>query len=133
MPPIEINFFLCGKRLRPPPINLSEIELQRSIDVLSPYSHKDNGWMLCRFNPSVDTFTSNQEGSQKIAAWTPFNVNISQDDGVPESVVEYCQVIFSSPTEINAHCLYGSETIKTDGRSIRSEICYSCLRSTNLR
>ena len=36
MPPIEINFFLCGKRLRPVPISLSEIDLQRSIDVLSP-------------------------------------------------------------------------------------------------
>ena len=28
MLPVEINFFANGKRLGPPPINLSEIELQ---------------------------------------------------------------------------------------------------------
>ena len=105
MPPVEINFFPCGKRLGPPPINLSEIELQRSTHVLSPYSYKNNGWMLCRFNSSANTFTSNQEESQQIAAWIAFNVNTSQDHGIPESVVGYCQVNFSSPTEMNAHCL----------------------------
>ena len=89
--------------------------------------------MLCRFNPSADTFTSNQEGARQLAVWTAFNVNISQDDGVPESVVGYCQVIFPSPTEINAHYLYGSEPIYTDGSLIRSERCYSCLRLTSLR
>ena len=67
MPPIEINFFLSGKRLRSPPINLSEIELQRSTHILSSYSYKNNGWMLFRFNPSADIFTPNQEESQQIA------------------------------------------------------------------
>ena len=100
MPPIEISFFLGGKRLMSPPTNLSEIELQRSTLILGPYSYKDNGWMLCRFNPSADIFTPNQEESQQIAAWTAFNVNIGQDDGISESVVGYCQVIDSSPTEI---------------------------------
>ena len=100
MPPIEINFFPSGKRLGPPPINLSEIELQRSTHILSPHSFKDNGWMLCRLNPSADIFTPNQEESQQIAAWTAFNVNISQDDGISESIVGYCQVIDSSPTEM---------------------------------
>ena len=84
MPPIEINFFPSGKRLGPPPINLSEIELQKSTHSLSPYSYKRNGWMLCRFNPSADIFTPSQEESQQIAAWTAFNVNIRSLTLVPQ-------------------------------------------------
>ena len=58
--------------------------------------------MLCRFNPSSDIFTPNQEEPQQIAAWTAFNVNVSQDNAFSESVVGYCQVIDSSPTEMPA-------------------------------
>ena len=76
------------------------IKLQRKHTFLSPYSYKDNSWMLSRFNPSADIFTPNQEESQQIAAWTAFNVNTCQDNGVSERVVGYCQVIDSSPTEI---------------------------------
>ena len=100
IPAIEIDFFPCGKRFGPPLINLLEIELQRSTHVLSPHSYKDNGWMLCRFNPSADIFTPNQEESQQIAEWTAFNVNISQDNCVSERAVGYCQLIDSSPTEM---------------------------------
>ena len=71
---MKIDGFASGKRLGPPLINLLETEFQRSTHDPSPYSYKDNGSMLCRFNPSADIFTPNQEESQKITAWTAFKV-----------------------------------------------------------
>ena len=59
----------------------------------------DYGWMICR-QPWEDTiFTVSNEQQQVIPAWTGFNIKLKEGNELHQSVVGYCPVIESSPTE----------------------------------
>ena len=91
-----------GKRCGPREFQLDmELLTQSTTDHL-PAMRKDFAWFLTRL-PLGDSILhlSDSRNEQRVPAWSGFNATLRKTEVPNPSVVGYCQVIDSSPTELS--------------------------------
>ena len=77
----------------------SENQLKSTSAIQEMANQIDFGWLLVRLSLKDNLFQI-QQGNQVVSSWKAFNTIINKDQLPPQSTVEYCQTIDSSPTNM---------------------------------